>query len=97
MYEIIFTFIVSFLGADGEEEDLLVTFINGSTYGKCLDSIACLRVYDRHIFLNILKSGERDPCGRSPLQHEVVHFRYLDHNIHGACSLNAPIVRIRTE
>ncbi len=85
-YEIILSIIVSIMSSDGAEE-YEISFVDGSVYTKCLSSTACSRIYDKHIFIDANKLYKRDSCGRTPLQHELSHFVYLDKlDIHKVCT-----------
>lgn len=90
--EILISIIVTFIAADGSEEDLKVHFLDGSPHYKCLSDIACSRVGDKTIFLDVNKVTKRDDCGRNPLYHEIAHFKYMTKDVHNGCHLNAQIV-----
>ena len=91
-FEILLSIVISILGADGEEMEVDVIFINGSVYSKCLDVTACYR-NDNVIFLNAENSYKRDICDRNPLFHELAHFKYPDLDIHTDCKLNAKVAQ----
>jgi len=91
-FEIVLSVIVSIMGADDAEE-YKVSFVDGSVYAKCLSPTACSRIYDKHIFIDVHKLYKRDDCGRSPLQHELSHFVYLDKlDIHKICTPKIDII-----
>ena len=95
-YEIILSVIVSIMGADGEVDEIKVSFRDGSVYTKCGFPTACARIYDKHIFIDANKLYKRDDCGRNPLQHELSHFVYLDKlDIHKVCTPKVPIIEWR--
>ena len=95
-YEIVLSVIVSILGADGDADEIKVSFRDGSVYTKCLAPTACARIYDKHIFIDINKLYVRDSCGRTPLQHELSHFVYLDKlDIHKVCTPKIDIINWR--
>jgi len=75
------------MGADGNMDEIKVSFRDGSVYTKCASSTACARIYDKHIFIDANNLHKRDDCGRNPLQHELSHFVYLDKvDIHKVCT-----------
>ena len=53
--EILFSFMYSLMGADGEQIDLTVVVLDHSPYYKCLSDTACARMGDNTIFLDINK------------------------------------------
>ncbi len=86
-YEIILSVIVSIMGADGDAEEIKISFVDGSTYTKCASSTACIRIYDKHIFIDANKLHKRDSCDRNPLQHELSHLVYYKKvDIHKVCT-----------
>lgn len=92
-YEIILSVIVSIIGADGDVDEIKVSFVDGSVYTKCASSTACARIYDKHIFIDANNLHKRDDCNRNPLQHELSHFVYLDKlDIHKVCTSEIPII-----
>jgi hypothetical protein len=92
-FEIILSVIVSIIGADGDIDEIQVSFRDGSVYTKCASSSACARIYDKHIFIDANKLYKRDSCGRTPLQHELSHFVYLNKlDIHKICTPPVPII-----
>jgi hypothetical protein len=90
--QIIFSVIVSVMGADGVDE-YKVSFVDGSVYSWCASSTACSRIYEDRIFIDINKLYKRDNCNRNPLQHELSHFVYLDKlDIHKVCTPSVSII-----
>lgn len=90
--EILFSLVVSFMGTDGMEEATIIG-LDHSPYYKCLSKIACVRLGDSHIFLDMYEFHNKDDCGRNPLMHELAELKYRK-NVHTDCSLNVEIETI---
>lgn len=84
---VIMSFVISIFGADGQEMEIDIIVLDISPYHKCLSNVACARLGDNHIFLDVNEFHQRDDCGRNPLVHELLHFKYPDGDVHNDCQL----------
>jgi len=89
---ILFVITISITMPDGTISDPIdLVFANyGNIY--CKSQIACF-IYAEDLYSfetntiwhNLNYWDEKDNCGRSPVQHEITHFKYPNIDIHNEC------------